>query len=47
MQIPSFAVFANALNESPSEKEGKLASSIAAKASTLPLNESPSEKEGK
>ena len=36
-----------ALNESPSEKEGKLPTCLAAGAVMTSLNESPSEKEGK
>ena len=35
------------LNESPSEKEGKFASSVQGKRTASSLNESPSEKEGK
>ncbi len=36
-----------ALNESPSEKEGKFLKFLAGKQETKALNESPSEKEGK
>ena len=36
-----------ALNESPSEKEGKCARVTTYTPSFVPLNESPSEKEGK
>ena len=35
------------LNESPSEKEGKLSGFLVGLASSAGLNESPSEKEGK
>ena len=35
------------LNESPSEKEGKLAARRTLRMATVNLNESPSEKEGK
>ena len=38
---------ARALNESPSEKEGKWGSSAVSSGLALSLNESPSEKEGK
>ena len=37
----------NALNESPSEKEGKLGAVRLPVTEVKPLNESPSEKEGK
>ena len=37
----------NALNESPSEKEGKLGAVRLSVTEVKPLNESPSEKEGK
>ena len=37
----------SALNESPSEKEGKFMEASAPWVVSLPLNESPSEKEGK
>ena len=35
------------LNESPSEKEGKLSPSMKSRGAVIALNESPSEKEGK
>ena len=37
----------SALNESPSEKEGKVSRVICGARKASPLNESPSEKEGK
>ena len=37
----------DALNESPSEKEGKSCGGLVSHVDQLPLNESPSEKEGK
>ena len=40
-------VFAQTLNESPSEKEGKFWHEFARKGQKKSLNESPSEKEGK
>ena len=40
-------VFAQTLNESPSEKEGKFTFSLWVIRLAGPLNESPSEKEGK
>ena len=43
----SHAVARHTLNESPSEKEGKLFGQIVAVVVDLALNESPSEKEGK
>ena len=44
----NFASVPLALNESPSEKEGKYPTPVLSNvAATAPLNESPSEKEGK
>ena len=45
--IPDSDALPGRLNESPSEKEGKLALTASPHISRMSLNESPSEKEGK
>ena len=48
MLVPAgWEVWGSALNESPSEKEGKLREWVDWANGVLSLNESPSEKEGK
>ena len=47
LQAPPRSLTVSALNESPSEKEGKYTKEAPATLQTEALNESPSEKEGK
>ena len=47
MRVRPARFYRDALNESPSEKEGKCGSIFSMVARPVALNESPSEKEGK
>ena len=47
LHLPNRTVMLGALNESPSEKEGKWGGEAVFRRVRPPLNESPSEKEGK